>query len=51
MSAPSFRDWAVFNVVFQWACSAAAETTPQNPGDPDHPNVRRDLNTNNYFTV
>ena len=51
MWIPSFSSWAVFIVVLQWACSAAADITPQNPGDPDHPNVRRKSITTNSLTV
>ena len=38
-------------MVLQCACSAAADMTPKNRGDPDHPNVSRKLITTRSPTV
>ena len=48
MSAPSLGIWAISRVVLQCACSAAADITPQKPGDHDHPNVRRKSMTTHF---
>ena len=51
MSAPSLSVWADAKVVLQCECSADADITPQKPGDPDQPNVRRKSMTANSPTV
>ena len=50
ISTPSLNEWADSNVVLQCACSAAADITPQKPGDPDSPNVRWKSMTTDYPT-
>ena len=50
MSIPSSSNWAVFLWCY-WARSAAADITPQNPGNPDHPMARRKSITTNPPTV
>ena len=51
MSTTSFSNWDVFIVVLQWACSTATDITPQSPGNPDHPNVRRTSTTPSSPTI
>ena len=38
---PASNSWVELSAVLQCACSAAVDMTPQNPGDPDHPNANR----------